>query len=80
MKMNCLTITQYIKMNKIYYKNGDSATAACRALRRDYGLHNRLTTKAIGKIVNKFEKTALVTNIERPVHHRFARCAKNIAI
>ena len=52
----------------MYYKNGDSATAMYCALRGDYGLHNRLTTKAIGKIVKKFEQTGVITNIERPVH------------
>ena len=29
--------------------------------------------QVIGKIVKKFEETAVVTNIERAVHHRFAR-------
>ena len=48
------TITQHIKIIKIYYKNGDSATAMYHGLRGDYGLHNRLNTQAIGKIVKKF--------------------------
>ena len=51
-----------------------------RALRGDYGIYNRSTTQAIGKIVKKFEETAEITNIERPVHHRFARSAEYIAI
>ena len=42
-----------------------------------YGLYNRLTTQAIGKIVKRFEETRVVANIERPVHQRFA---ENIAI
>ena len=67
-------------MIKTYCKNGDSATARYCALREDYDLHNRLTTQAIGKIVKKFEDTRVVTNIERPVHHRYARFAENIAI
>ena len=45
MKMERLTITQHIKMIKIYYKNDDSATATYRGLRGDYGLHNRPTTQ-----------------------------------
>ena len=49
-------------------------------LRGDYGLHNRPTTQAIGKIVKKFEITRVVANIERPVHHRFACFPENIAI
>ena len=61
-----LTITQRIKTIKAYYKNGNSATATYRALRGDYGLHTRPTTKAIGKIVKKFEATGVVTNIEKP--------------
>ena len=60
--MDRLTITQRITIIKIYYKNGDSATATYRALRGDYGLHNRPTTQAIGKIVKKFEETGAVTN------------------
>ena len=78
--MDRLTITQRIKIIKTYYKNCDSATATLRALRGDYGLHNRSTTKAIGKIVKKFEESEVVTNIERTVYHRFARSAENIAI
>ena len=31
-------------------------------------------------IVKKFEESGVVTNIERPVHHRFARSAEIIAI
>ena len=37
--MNRVTITQRIQMIKIYYKNGDSATATYRALGGDNGLH-----------------------------------------
>ena len=66
--MDRLSITQRIEMIKAYYKNGG------------YGLHNRPTTQAIGKIVKKLEETEVVTNIERPVHHHFARSAANIAI
>ena len=61
--MDRLTITQRIKMTKIYYKNDDTATATYRVLRGDYGLHNRPTTQAIGQIVKKFEETGVVTNI-----------------
>ena len=56
-KMDRLSITQCLKIIKTYYKNGDSAIATYRVLRRDYGLHNRPTTPAIGKIVKKFEET-----------------------
>ena len=45
MKLDRLTITQHIRMIKTYYKNTDSATALYRALRGDYGLHNRPTTQ-----------------------------------
>ena len=78
--MDRLTIIQRnIKIIKTY-KNCDSATVTYRALKGHYGLYNHPTTQAIGKIVKKFEETGLVTNIERPVHHRFARSAENIAI
>ena len=76
--MDRLTITQRIKIIKTYYKIGDSATAMYRAQREDYGLHNCSTTQAITKIMKKFEETAVVTNIERPVHHVFALSAKYI--
>ena len=75
-----LTITKRIKIIKTYYKNGNSVTVTYRALRRDYGLHNRPTMQAIGKIVEKFEETGVVTNIRRPVHRHFARSTENIAI
>ena len=51
--MDRLVITQCIQIIKIYYKNGDSATTTYCALRGDYGLHNRPTIQAIGKIVKK---------------------------
>ena len=73
-------LTQRINIIKTYYKNGNSATATYRALREDCGPHNRPTMQAIEKIVQKFEETRVVTNIERPVHHRFARSTGNIAI
>ena len=79
-KIDCLTITQRIKISKTYYKNSESATATYRAVRGDYGLHNRPTTQAIDKIVKKFKQTGVVTNIKRPVHHRFARSAEKISI
>ena len=37
-------------------------------------------TTTIGKIVKNFVETGVVANIERPVHHRFAYSAENIAI
>ena len=67
-----------MKMIKTYYKNGDVATH--RFLRGDFGLHNHPTMPAIGKIMNKFEETVVVTNIETPVHNRFSYFAKNSAI
>ena len=78
--MDWLTITQRIKIIKTYYKNDDSSTATYHALRGDCGLHNHPTTQVIEKIVKKFEETEVVTNIEAPMHHRFARFAENIAI
>ena len=78
--MDRLTITQRIKIIKIYNKHSDSATATYRAVRGGYGLHNRPTMQAIGKIVKTFEETGVVTNIERPGHHRFTGFAENIAI
>ena len=39
-------------------------TATYRALRGDFGYDNRWTTQAIGKIVNKFKETGVITNIE----------------
>ena len=43
-------------------------------------LYNRPNTQAIGKIVQNFEETEVVTNIERPVHHRFAHSSANTLI
>ena len=73
-------IFSFLKIIKPYYKNGDSASGTYRALRGDYGLHNPPITQVIGKIVKIFEETGVVTNIVRPMHHRFPRSAENIAI
>ena len=43
-----LTVTQRIKMIKMYYKNRDYDTVIYRALRRDYNLQNSPSTQAIG--------------------------------
>ena len=61
--MDHLAITQRIKIIKTYYKNGNSDITMYRALRGYYGLQNRPTTQAIGKIVNKFKDTGVVINI-----------------
>ena len=52
----------YHTIIKTYYRNDDSVTVAYRALRGDYGFHNRPTKQAIGKIVNKFEETGVVVS------------------
>ena len=56
-KIDRLPITQGIKIIKTYYKKDYSATALYRVLRGDYGLHNRSTMQAIGKIVKEFKET-----------------------
>ena len=48
--MDRLSIKQRIKIIKTYYKYGDSATAMYRALRGDYDLHNRPTSKQLEKL------------------------------
>ena len=68
--MGRLTTQQRIKIIKTYHENGNSATATYCALRGDYGVQNRPTMQAIGKIVKKFEETEAVTDIVRRVHHR----------
>ena len=55
------------KIIKTYYKNGESATTAFRG-------------DCVGGIVKKLKETGVIANIERPVHHRFAGSAENIAI
>ena len=60
-KLDCLTITHRNKIIKTYCKNGNSAAVTYGALRGDYDLHR--TMQLIGKIVKKFEETAVVTNI-----------------
>ena len=71
--MDRLAIAQCIQIIKTYNNNSDSATTMYRALRGT-------NYTRIGKIVKKFEETGVVTNIERAVHHHFARSAENIAI
>ena len=78
--MDHLTIIKRIKIIKIYYKNNDSVPVTYPTSRGDYGLNNRPTKQAISKIMKKFEGTEEFTNIERLVHHRFARSAKKISL
>ena len=80
-KMIRLTIhTTHKNYQNLLKTYGDLAKAKCRTLRGDYDLRYRPTTQAIGKIVQKFKKTRLVTNSEKSVHQRFARSAENTAI
>lgn len=78
--MDCLTVEERVKIIKFYYKNGDSAVSTFRALRADYGRHNRPTQQTISNTVRKFEETGSVIDIARPVHHRNIRSAENIAV
>ena len=55
-----LTTHQRIRIIKTYYENGNSATATYRTLRADYGVHNRPTTPAIGKIVKKLKGMCII--------------------
>lgn len=77
--MDRLTVEERVKIIKFYYKNDDSAVSTFRALRADYGRHNRPTEQTILNTVKKFEETGSVTDIVRPVHHRNIRSAENIA-
>ena len=61
--MDRLATTQRIKIIRTYCKIGDSTTVTHRAFIRGYGLHNRPTMQAIGKIVTTFEETGVVINI-----------------
>lgn len=68
--MDRLTTAERVKIVKTYYKNDDSAVSTFRALRADYGRHNRPTQQTILNTVNKFEQIGSVVDIQRPVHHR----------
>ena len=78
--MDRLTIIQRIKMTKTYYQNVDPATATYSASRIDCGLYGRLPAQTIRKIVKKFEKIGVATNLEMAVHLHFAHSAEYIAI
>lgn len=77
--MDRFTTAQRVRIVKMFYKNGDSAVATYRALRPEYGRHNRPSQQTILNVVNKFEQNGLVTDIRRPVHRRNARSLENIA-
>lgn len=77
--MDRLSTAERVKIVKTYYKNSDSVVSTFRALRADYGRHNRPSERTIGKTVKKFEETGSVTDVLRPIHHRNARSTENIA-
>ena len=58
--MNRSIITQRKKIIKTYY---NLLPTTYHVLRGAYGLPNRPTTQAIGKIVKKIEKSEVVANI-----------------
>ena len=78
--MDRLTIIQRIQIIKTYHKTGDSATATYRALKGYFGFHNHSNTQPIGRVVQKFEATGVITNIGRPVHQHFVRSTENMTI
>lgn len=77
--MDRLTTEQRIKIIKTYYKSNDSAVTAYRALKADYGRHNRPSQQTILNTVNKFEQSGSVLDVRRAVHHRNVRSVENIA-
>lgn len=50
-KVNHLTSAEQVKIIKTYCNNSDLNVATFRALRENYGAHNRPTTEESGKIL-----------------------------
>lgn len=78
-KMERYSIAQRINIVKTYYKNNDSPSETHRALRKDFGRHNRPVLSTISSVVAKFERTGSVADDFKPTRFRSARSVENIA-
>ena len=58
------TIEQRVKVIQAYYENGRSNQNAYRELRDFFGQFNRPNARTIGKIVQKFEQTGSVGDVQ----------------
>lgn len=76
--MDRYTIEERVKVIKSHYKNGECFVSTFRALRGDFGRHNRPTQPTITNIIRKFEETGSVCDVVRRLHHRNARTPENI--
>ncbi|ERL94482.1 hypothetical protein D910_11759 [Dendroctonus ponderosae] len=68
------------RVDQHFEQQHQNAASTFRALRADYGRHNRPTEQKISNTVEKFEETGSVTDIARHVHHRSIRSAENVTV
>ena len=62
-----------------FYENGRSFVNTFRALRENFGVHNRPSVLAIRRIVEKFETNFTLHDVKIPVRRRNARTVESIA-
>lgn len=77
--MTKYTPQQRLQIVKIYYKNSESVRATFRALRDEYGRHNRPSEQAIRAIIDRFETKFTLLDQKAPIRARSARSNENIA-
>jgi len=73
------TQEQRLQIIQFYYQNNRSAIATFRALLPFYGRNNRPPVLAIRRIVENFERTFSLHNVQVPIRQRTSRSIENIA-
>ena len=63
---------------KTYFRSGENLTNTIRALRNDFGNHKRPSRATVKKLVEKFNRTGSVLDVQRPVRPRSGRSLTNI--
>lgn len=76
--MERYSIEERVLIVKTFFKSGENFTNTIRALRNDFGNHNRPSRAAIKKLIDKFNVTGSVLDVQRPVRPRSARSVANI--
>lgn len=77
--MEGLTIQRHVQIVRIYYENSSSVRSTFRALCSTFGLHSRPSERAIHRLINEFESTGSVADLNKPTRQRRARSTENIA-
>jgi len=77
--MERYTLEQRILIVKTHIRNGENLTSTIRALRNNFGVHNRPSRAAVKRLCEKFDRTGSVLDVKTSVRPRSGRSRENIA-